>query len=86
MPKTVIIYASTHHGNTRKLVEAIAAKHGVDTIDATAEQSADLSEYEVIGFASGIDFGKFYECVEQFLRDNLPEKKKVFFLFLNNKV
>ena len=32
--KTVIIYASVHHGNTKKLVERIAEKCGVDLIDA----------------------------------------------------
>lgn len=33
--KTVIIYASTHHKNTYKLVKAISDKHNVDIIDAT---------------------------------------------------
>ena len=81
MLKTVIVYASNHHGNTLKLVEAIAAEYDIDVIDAAVQQNANLSEYDLIGFASGIDFGKFYECVEQFLRDNLPEQKKVFFLY-----
>ena len=35
----------------------------------------------MVGFASGIDFGKFYRCVEEFLQENLPEGKKVFFLY-----
>ena len=81
MAKAVIIYASTHHGNTYKLVQAIADKHDIDTIDATKQQTADLSGYDLIGFASGIDFGKFYEPVEQFLDQNLPEGKRVFFLY-----
>ena len=41
----------------------------------------DLSTYDFIGFASGIDFGRFYPSVEQFLKDNLPKNKKVFFLY-----
>ena len=81
MEKAVIIYASTHHGSTRKLVEAIANQYGIDQIDATKQQYADLSQYDLIGFASGIDFGKFYDCVEQFLENKLPEKKQVFFLY-----
>ena len=32
--KTVIVYASVHHGNTKKLVEKIAEKCKVDLIDA----------------------------------------------------
>ena len=81
MVKTVIVYASTHHGNTRKLVEAISAKYDIVLIDANVHQQADLSGYDLIGFASGIDFGKFYESVEQFLKKNLPVYKKVFFLY-----
>ncbi len=81
MSKTVIIYASKHHGNTFKLVEAIAEKHAIVQINAETQRRADLSEYELIGFASGIDFGKFYTSIEQFLKDNLPENKRVFFLY-----
>ena len=51
------------------------------SFDATKQRSADLSAYDLIGFASGIDFGKFYEVVEQFLEKNLPENKRVFFLY-----
>lgn len=81
MEKAVIIYASTHHGSTRKLAEAIAKQYDVHLIDATKPQTADLSAYDLIGFASGIDFGKFYDPVEQFLSKNLPENKRVFFLY-----
>ncbi len=81
MKKTVIVYASTHHGNTRKLIEAISEKYQIDIIDAIEQKFANLSEYDLIGFASGIDFGKFYDAVEQFLKDNLPENKAVFFMY-----
>ena len=81
MEKAVIVYASTHHGSTRKLAEAIASRYDVHLIDATKQSSADLSAYDLIGFASGIDFGKFYDSVEQFLEKNLPENKRVFFLY-----
>ena len=50
-------------------------------IDATKESIVDLQEYEVIGFASGIDFGKFYEEIENFAEANLPIKKEVFLLY-----
>ena len=75
------IYASTHHGNTRKLIEAISEKYQIDIIDAIEQKFANLSEYDLIGFASGFDFGKFYDAVEQFLKDNLPENKAVFFMY-----
>lgn len=81
MKKTVIIYASKHHGNTYKLVKAISDKYNIEIIDAVKQSVANIQEYEVIGFASGIDFGKFYEEVERFAKENLPGKKKVFFLY-----
>ena len=80
MRRAVIVYASTHHGNTRKLVEGIAAYHEITLIDTMKCQAADLSAYDLIGFASGIDFGRFYEPVEQFLKENLPEGKPIFFI------
>ncbi|MBR6543319.1 MAG: hypothetical protein IKT73_08960 [Anaerotignum sp.] len=80
MKKGVIVYASTHHGNTKKLAEAIADSCEVALIDAEQVWQADLTEYDLIGFASGIDFGKFYPSVERFLQENLPKDKKVFFL------
>lgn len=81
MESTAIIYASTHHGNTRKLVNAISETYDITLIDATKEQHRDLSGYDLIGFASGIDFWRFYAPVERFLEENLPQNKNVFFLY-----
>lgn len=78
--KTAIIYYSAHHGNTRRLAEAIAQGRDVTLIDALAAKSADLSGYDLIGFASGIYFGKFHQSVVEFAKNNLPDGKKVFFL------
>ena len=78
--KSVIIYASTHHGNTKKVVDAIAAEREVELIDATKVHEKDLSGYDLIGFASGIFFTKFSEQVLNFARVNLAENKKVFFI------
>ena len=86
MKKAAIIYASTHHGSTRRVAEAIAQVHTVTLIDATKVHSADLSVYDLIGFASGIDFGRFYEPVLKFMKESLPEHKQVFFLYNCAKV
>lgn len=79
--KIVIVYTSIHHENTLKLVKAIADKYTVDIIDATQQSTVNLQDYDVIGFASGIDFGKFYSSVENFAKENLPIGKQVFFLY-----
>ena len=78
--KTAIIFASVHHGNTRKIVEQIAQNNDVDLIDATQVKEKDLSEYDRIGFASGIYYGKFHQAVLNFASVNLPEYKEVFLI------
>ena len=78
--KIAIIFASVHHGNTRKVVEQIAQNNDVDLIDATQVKEKDLSEYDRIGFASGIYYGKFHQSVLNFASVNLPEYKEVFLI------
>lgn len=78
--KTAIVYYSEHHGNTRKLLDAIAAQHDVDLIDITKNPSADLSGYDRIGFASGIYYSAFAKQLLEFARTGLPEGKDVFFI------
>ncbi len=78
--KAVIICASTHHGNTRKVVDAIAKECDVEVVDATAIHEKDLSEYDLIGFASGIYGAKFHRAVMDFAAKNLPKDKKIFFV------
>ena len=41
--KSIIIYESTHHGNTKKLVDAIAAKHNVEAVSIENAETIDLS-------------------------------------------
>ena len=52
--KTVICYYSCHHGNTRKVVEAMAEEGGAVLVDLSTQPEAALEEYDLIGFASGI--------------------------------
>ena len=76
--KTAIVYASVHHGNTKKIVEEIAKDQNVDLVDATQVKEKDLSEYDAIGFASGIYYGKFHQTVLNFAAINLPQEKRCF--------
>lgn len=78
--KTVIVYASTHHGNTRKLLDAIAEKNEVKLVDVTENESCDLAGYDRIGIASGVAYGKYYPHMLKFLENNIPENKEVFFI------
>lgn len=78
---TAIVYYSKHHGNTKKLLDAIAEKHPVTLIDATAQPDADLSGYERIGFASGIYYSAFAKQIISFANAHLPERKDVFYIY-----
>ena len=79
--KAIIIYESTHHGNTKKLVDAVAEKYKVQTVAVEEAAGMDLNAYDLIGIASGVAFGKFYEASERFVEESLPGGKDVFFLY-----
>ncbi len=78
--KTVIIYVSMHHRNTKKIVEAIASKNDVTIFDVLSKEEINLEEYDRIGIASGIAYGKYYPQMIKFVEENLPGNKKVFFI------
>ncbi|MDR2786591.1 MAG: flavodoxin family protein [Treponema sp.] len=78
--KTAIVYHSAHHGNTKKVLDAIAQQGAVTLIKADTAH-IDLSAYDLIGFASGIYFFNFHERVLQCAEKNLPHGKKVFLLY-----
>ena len=79
--KTAICYLSCHHGNTRKVVEAMAVAGNADLIDVRTRQAVRLEEYDLIGFASGIYGFEMHESVAAFARQYLPAGKPVFFVY-----
>lgn len=86
MKTTAICYYSQHHGNTKKLLDAICKSDPeIALIDvakgAATNGPADLEGYDRIGFASGIYYSSFAKQLLAYLRDQLPEGKDVFFLY-----
>lgn len=79
--KTAIVYYSAHHGNTKKLLDAIASAHDVTLVDVTKNPEADLAGYDRIGLASGIYYNGFAKQIVAFAQDRLPEGKDVFFIY-----
>ena len=77
--KTVIIFASTHHGNTKKVAECMAVCASADLIDITQDKEPDISMYDRIGFASGIYFHSFHEKIKRYINNtSFREDQKVF--------
>ena len=79
--KTAVVYYSEHHGNTKKLLDAIAAKHDVTLINVTKTPETDLSGYDRIGLASGIFYSSFAKQLLAYAEEHLPEGKDVFYIF-----
>lgn len=79
--KTAVCYYSRHHGNTLKVLEAMAPEGSLDLIDVTTRQTVRLDDYDCIGFASGIYGFEFQKAVVVFARQYLPEGKPVFFVY-----
>ena len=81
MGNTAIVYYSQHHGNTKKLLDAIKEYDSdVTLINALDKHEVDLSGYDRIGFASGAYYSKFAEQILTFAKVNLPPQKDVFFI------
>ncbi len=80
--KTAVCYYSRHHGNTLKLLEAMAeGRDDVELFDVTSRMAFYPERYDVIAFASGIYFGKFHQSVMDFARQYFPAGGKTFFVF-----
>ena len=64
--KALVIYESVHHGNTKKIAEAIAT-----VLDAKLERVGaarpSLEGYDLVGFGSGIFFGKHHRRLIDFI-------------------
>ena len=55
--KTIICFVSTHHGNTRRIADAMAHTLDADVLDLATEDEEDptiLDDYDLIGLGSGI--------------------------------
>lgn len=80
--KTLILVFSKHHGNTKKLADAIASAfpNDVELFDITSGPLPDLSAYGLVGIASGIYGASFGKPMLKAL-ETLPEYTPVFLLY-----
>ena len=80
--RTIILYASRHHGNTKKLVDAIVEAHPeIDTLDVKSlgkNEYPDLHEYHLIGVATGIYYSEIDKAMARVLTNVLQPQDKVF--------
>lgn len=79
--KTAIVYFSKHHGNTEKLLNAIAEKHNVTLFNVSENTDFSLDGFDRIGFASGIYYSKFHKSVLKIAQNANLDGKQVFFIY-----
>jgi flavodoxin len=85
--KTLIVFVSVEHGNTRKIVDAMA-----EVLDATIKEPEEiddiqvLSEYDLIGFGAGIYYGFHHKRLRKFIKDLPIHNSQKAFLVTTNGV
>lgn len=69
--KVLLIYSSIHHGNTEKIARAMGKSINADIIETRNLKINTLNEYDLIGFGSGIYYGKLHKNILELI-DKLP--------------
>jgi flavodoxin len=77
--KALIIYISVHHGNTERVAKVMASILEAALLQVKQADANMLEQYDLIGFGSGIYFGKHHKSLLDFV-ETLPmfEHKKAF--------
>jgi flavodoxin len=72
--KALMIHISVHHGNTERVAVTMAKILNADLVQVNRVDINMLERYDLIGFGSGIYFGKHHESLLDFV-DKLPVVK-----------
>jgi flavodoxin len=78
--KALILYKSIHHKNTEKIAKAIAEELNADIYDIDKVSPDIIKNYDLIGFGSGIYFGKHHKSLFKFI-DKIGKTNKKAFIF-----
>ncbi|MGZ4864361.1 MAG: flavodoxin family protein [Halobacteriota archaeon] len=78
--KALIVCLSYHHGNTKQIADAMATVLHATVVSPREVNAEILNGYDLIGFGSGIAFGKHYKQIIE-LVDKLPPLDKNAFVF-----
>ena len=67
--KCIIIYESIHHNNTEKVAKVIADEIGGELVNVRDfnKKYKNLDEYDLVGFGSGIYYGKIHKNIKNFI-------------------
>lgn len=76
--KTLIIYSSIHHRNTQKIVNVMAKTLEAELFQANETDNICFDQYDLIGFGSGIYYGKHDAKLFQIIESADIKGKNVF--------
>lgn len=79
--KSLILFHSEHHGNTKKVANVIGNVLGAFMVRSVDAAPPDLKEYDLVGFGSGIYYGKFHDSLYRAVDGLADQKGKKVFLF-----
>lgn len=83
---SIIVLYSYHHNNTKKVANAISKVIGA-VIKAPSEINLnEIQNYDLIGFGSGIDSGKHYKELLNFVSNLEPVEGKKCFIFSTSAI
>lgn len=76
--KCIVIYESIYKGNTKKIADSISQILGCRMVNSSEASEIDLSEYEAIGFGSGIYFGSHHPALIKVAEQMDNSRQRVF--------
>jgi flavodoxin len=79
--KTAIVYTSVHHQNTEKVAKVMAEVLEADLVTVADTKPEMLATYDLVGFGSGIYFGKHHKTLLGFVETLPPVTQKRAFVF-----
>ena len=84
--KSLIVLHSYHHNNTHKVAEVISKTINAEIKPATEITKTYLTDFDLIGFGAGIDSGKHYKELLEFVKTVSPVENKPCFIFSTSAV
>lgn len=79
--KSIIIYESVHHGNTEKIAKTIGEILKAELVKPEDINTDKLKDYDLIGFGSGIFYGKFHKNILKLVKEIKAESNQKAFVF-----
>ena len=76
-----IIYHSEHHGNTKKIAEAMGKESGAVVSRAANVDPEGLADHDIIGFGSGVYNGRLHDELVELLNKTGEQANKKAFIF-----